>query len=36
VVLKPERFDAWLDPNTPGPAVQELITDSRNDFDSSP
>ena len=36
VVLKPEQFDAWLDPNTPGPAVQEIIADSRNDFDSYP
>ena len=24
------------DPNTPGPAVQEIIADSRNDFDSYP
>ena len=36
VVLKPEHFDAWLDPNTPGPAVQEIIADSRNDFVSYP
>ena len=36
VVLKPEHFDAWLDPNTPGPDVQEIIADSRNDFDSYP
>lgn len=36
VVLKPEHLDAWLDPNTPGPDVQEIIADSRNDFDSYP
>jgi len=34
--LKPEHFDTWLDPNTPGPTVQEIIADSRNDFDSYP
>ncbi|NCC04565.1 MAG: SOS response-associated peptidase [Proteobacteria bacterium] len=34
VVIKPEHFDAWLDPNTPGPTVQEIIADSRNDFDN--
>ena len=32
VVLKPEQFDAWLDPNTPGPAVQEIIADSLSEF----
>ena len=36
VVLKPEHFDAWLDPITPGPTVQEIIADSRNDFDNYP
>ena len=36
VVLKPEHFDAWMDPNTPGPAVQEIITDSLNEFASYP
>jgi hypothetical protein len=36
VVLKPEHFEAWLDPNTPGPDVQEIIADSRNEFDSYP
>ena len=36
VVLKPEHFDAWLDPNTPGPEVQEIIADSQSNFDSYP
>jgi putative SOS response-associated peptidase YedK len=36
VVLKPEHFGAWLDPNTPGPEVQSIIADSRNDFSSYP
>lgn len=36
VVLKPEHFNAWLDPNTPGPEVQVIIADSRNEFDSYP
>lgn len=36
VVLKPEHFDVWLDPNTPEQAVQEIIADSRNEFDSYP
>jgi putative SOS response-associated peptidase YedK len=36
VVLKPEHFDAWRDLITPGPTVQEIIADSRNDFDNYP
>lgn len=36
VVLKPEHFDTWLDPNTPGPAAQEIIADSQSDFESYP
>lgn len=36
MVLKPEHFDAWLDPNTPGPTVHEIIADSQNDFGSYP
>lgn len=36
VVLKPEHFDAWLDPNTPEPAVQGIIADSHMDFISHP
>ena len=36
VVLKPKHFDAWLDPNTPGTDVQEIIADSLNEFDSYP
>ncbi len=36
VILNPEHFDAWLDPNTPGPDVQEIIADSRSEFDSYP
>jgi putative SOS response-associated peptidase YedK len=36
VVLKPEHFDAWLEPNTPEQAVQEIIADSLNEFASAP
>ena len=36
VVLKPEHFDAWLEPNTSGQAVQEIIADSLNEFASYP
>jgi putative SOS response-associated peptidase YedK len=36
VVLKPEYFDAWMDPNTTGQAVQEIIADSQNEFASYP
>jgi putative SOS response-associated peptidase YedK len=36
VVLKPEHFDAWLDPTKSGADVQEIIADSRNGFDSYP
>lgn len=36
VVLKPDHFAAWLDPNTRGPAVQEIIADSQSDFGSYP
>ena len=36
VVLKPEHFDGWLDPNRPGPAVQAIIADSKSDVDSYP
>ena len=32
VVLKTEHYNAWLDPNTPGPKVQEIIADSQNEF----
>lgn len=36
VVLKPEHFDVWLDPNTSGQTVQEIIADSRTEFASYP
>lgn len=36
VVLKPGHFDAWLDPNTAGETVQEIIADSLNEFASYP
>jgi len=36
VVLKPEHFNAWMDPNTSGQSVQEIIADSLNEFSSYP
>jgi len=36
VVLKPEHFDAWLDPNTAEETVQEIIANSLNEFASYP
>jgi len=36
VVLKPEHFDAWLDPNTPGTTVREIIADSQSEFNNYP
>ncbi len=36
VALKPEHFDAWMDPNTSGQAVQDIIADSLSEFASYP
>ena len=36
VVLKPEHFNAWMDPKSPGQAVKEIIADSHMDFISYP
>ena len=36
VVLKPKHFNAWVDPQTHGQAVKEIITDSHTDFISYP
>ena len=36
VVLKPEHFDAWMDPHTPAQGVQEIIADSQDEFASHP
>jgi putative SOS response-associated peptidase YedK len=36
VVLKPEHFNAWADPNMLGTPVQEIIPDSHMDFISHP
>lgn len=36
VVLKPERFEAWLDPKTQGQEVQEALSDAIADFASYP
>jgi putative SOS response-associated peptidase YedK len=36
VLLKPEHFDTWLDPNTAGENVQEIVANSQNEFASYP
>lgn len=36
VVLKPERFDAWLDPQTHEQEVQETLSDALSDFAGYP
>ncbi len=33
VILKPEQFDAWLNPTTPASEIQAIIADSRTDFE---
>lgn len=36
IVLKPEHYDAWVDPNTSATAVQEIISDALADFVAYP